>query len=228
MFSDIDETEVDTTEAEVEVTCLKNLMLALRPHGVEAVFILGPDINCSEHRKRTLRTMHPWNLYSIAKALASIDAHSACIEGSTGGAPRWSSIRNTSMAITHWGASLSERGFATVLAVPIPIAMGRQFDCILVSRLENHAPESSGLVALETLAYWPQIKREIAANQQILTHQEQKVLHLSALGATSNEAAKRCDTTERMVNFHIGNSLRKLKAQNKTAAVLKAIMMGVL
>jgi DNA-binding CsgD family transcriptional regulator len=31
-----------------------------------------------------------------------------------------------------------------------------------------------------------------------------------------------------MVNFHIGNSLRKLNAQNKTAAVLKAIMMGIL
>ena len=34
--------------------------------------------------------------------------------------------------------------------------------------------------------------------------------------------------TERTVHFHIGNAITKLKVSNKTAAVARAVMLGML
>lgn len=61
-----------------------------------------------------------------------------------------------------------------------------------------------------------------------LTTRELDVLRWTADGRTSSEVSAILHISERTVNFHINNSLAKLNATNKTAAVVKAVMLGLL
>lgn len=61
-----------------------------------------------------------------------------------------------------------------------------------------------------------------------LTEREIEMLHLAAGGKTSGEMAKALGLAERTVNFHMGNAMQKLGAENKTQAAVLAIQMGVL
>lgn len=61
-----------------------------------------------------------------------------------------------------------------------------------------------------------------------LTAREIEVLRWTADGKTASEVGSIMEISERTVNFHVGNSLVKLDASNKTAAVIKAAMLGLL
>jgi LuxR family transcriptional regulator len=61
-----------------------------------------------------------------------------------------------------------------------------------------------------------------------LSQREIEVLRWMADGKTSSEAAEILNLSERTVNFHVANALVKLGAANKTAAVVKAALLGLL
>ncbi|HWZ47203.1 MAG TPA: autoinducer binding domain-containing protein [Herbaspirillum sp.] len=61
-----------------------------------------------------------------------------------------------------------------------------------------------------------------------LTAREVEVLRWTADGKTASEVGLIMEISERTVNFHVGNSLVKLNATNKTSAVIKAAMLGLL
>ena len=61
-----------------------------------------------------------------------------------------------------------------------------------------------------------------------LTTREVDVLRWTADGRTSSEVSEILEISERTVNFHINNTLAKLNALNKTAAVVKAARLGLL
>lgn len=61
-----------------------------------------------------------------------------------------------------------------------------------------------------------------------LTTREVDVLRWTADGRTSSEVSEILAISERTVNFHINNTLAKLNALNKTAAVVKAARLGFL
>lgn len=61
-----------------------------------------------------------------------------------------------------------------------------------------------------------------------LSPREIEVLRWTAEGKTSGEVSEIINITERTVNFHVNNALLKLGASNKTAAAIKAAMLGLL
>ena len=61
-----------------------------------------------------------------------------------------------------------------------------------------------------------------------LSRREVEVLRCTGEGKTSGNIADILNLTERTVNFHIGKTMAKLNAVNKTAAVLRAAMLGLL
>ena len=71
----------------------------------------------------------------------------------------------------------------------------------------------------------PKLLPEIAVQ---LSCREVEVLRWTGEGKTSGEIAEVLNITERTVNFHIGKTMAKLNAVNKTAAVLRAAMLGLL
>lgn len=61
-----------------------------------------------------------------------------------------------------------------------------------------------------------------------LSAREAEVLRWMADGKTSSEAGRILALSERTVNFHVSNALAKLGAANKTAAVVKAALLGLI
>jgi len=61
-----------------------------------------------------------------------------------------------------------------------------------------------------------------------LSEREVEVLRWTGDGKTSNDVADILGISERTVNFHINNAMIKLGASNKTAAAVRAAMLGLL
>lgn len=71
----------------------------------------------------------------------------------------------------------------------------------------------------------PKLLPELAVK---LSQREAEILRWTGEGKTSGEIADILNITERTINFHIGKAMAKLNAVNKTAAVLRAVMLGLL
>lgn len=61
-----------------------------------------------------------------------------------------------------------------------------------------------------------------------LTNRETEILRWTADGKTSSEVSMILGIVERTVNFHLNNVMAKLNVINKTAAVVKAIQLGLI
>ena len=61
-----------------------------------------------------------------------------------------------------------------------------------------------------------------------LSEREAEVLRWTAEGKTSGEVSGIMNLAERTVNFHVNNAVAKLAAANKTAAAIKAALLGLL
>lgn len=60
-----------------------------------------------------------------------------------------------------------------------------------------------------------------------ITGREREVLQRLKTGGTSREIASMLDISERTVKFHVRNIMRKLKAENRTRAVVVAMEKGL-
>jgi LuxR family transcriptional regulator len=65
-------------------------------------------------------------------------------------------------------------------------------------------------------------------DENALSGRELEVLRWTAEGKTSGEISMIMNITERTVNFHINNCMRKLDVTNKTSAAVKAALLGLL
>lgn len=61
-----------------------------------------------------------------------------------------------------------------------------------------------------------------------LSARELEVLRWTADGKTASEISQILGISERTVNFHVNNATAKLDANNKTAAVVRAVVLGLL
>lgn len=82
-------------------------------------------------------------------------------------------------------------------------------------------------IAHEGMAHFllPKIMPEASVT---LSTRETEVLRWTADGKTSNEVSEIMHISERTVNFHINNAMEKLGTNNKTAAAVKAAVLGLL
>lgn len=72
------------------------------------------------------------------------------------------------------------------------------------------------------------VSRQTQENQPTLTPREIEVFKWTADGKTSGEISDLLSISENTVNFHIKNAVAKLQTANKTAAVVRAAMLGML
>jgi LuxR family transcriptional regulator len=78
-----------------------------------------------------------------------------------------------------------------------------------------------GLAQLMIPKYMPETRASLSG-------QEIQILRLTADGKTSSAIGRIMHISERTVNFHMEKILQKLAAANRTAAALKAAMLGLL
>ena len=73
-----------------------------------------------------------------------------------------------------------------------------------------------------------QVGRINALNPVQLSTRETEILRWTADGKSAQEIADILHVTKHTVEFHIKNAIYKLQAVNKTSAVVKALVLGLL
>lgn len=72
------------------------------------------------------------------------------------------------------------------------------------------------------------VSRTLPTASAKLSSREKEVLRWTAEGKTSGEISTIMNIAERTVNFHIANAIEKLNCANKTAASVRAALLGLL
>ncbi len=109
------------------------------------------------------------------------------------------------------------------------LTLARSHDELSEAELRKNSMSMSWLVqaAHEGMTRLAETSRPTAP-AVTLTPREIEVLRWTADGKTSGEVGMIMAISERTVNFHIKNCLEKLDAVNKTAGVIKAVMLRLL
>lgn len=95
--------------------------------------------------------------------------------------------------------------------------------------LQAKIPEMSWLVQLAHFGMSRCLIPSMLPEAEVtLSKREVEVLRWTAEGKTSGEVAEILRIAERTVNFHITNAVTKLNASNKTAAAIRASVLGLL
>ncbi len=109
------------------------------------------------------------------------------------------------------------------------LSLARSCDPLTPAELANQEVKMRWLVNISHLALSRLFVSDLVKDSHPdLTSREVEVLKWTADGKSSNEIADLLCISENTVNFHIKNSVVKLRAANRTAAVVRAAMLGLL
>jgi DNA-binding CsgD family transcriptional regulator len=109
------------------------------------------------------------------------------------------------------------------------LTLSRSGEALTACELRAKQTEMRWLVQAAHLSLSRLMKPKFAVHPDMpLTQREIEVLKWSADGKTAAEIGDIISISIPTVNFHIRNSIQKMKAANKTAAVVQALMAGLL
>ncbi|MBP0624086.1 autoinducer binding domain-containing protein [Cupriavidus sp. LEh25] len=109
------------------------------------------------------------------------------------------------------------------------LTLARSGQPISASELESNERKMRTLVSVSHVIFSRMLGANASAVQaEKLTRRETEVLRWTADGLTSGDIAGILHLSVDTVNFHMKNAVRKLNAPNKTGAVVRAAMMGLL
>jgi LuxR family transcriptional regulator, quorum-sensing system regulator SolR len=109
------------------------------------------------------------------------------------------------------------------------LTLSRSHEDLSGSELRAKTPEMIWLVQLAHFGMSRCLTSRLLPEAEVtLSKREIEVLRWTAEGKTSGEVADILRITERTVNFHITNAVTKLNANNKTAAAIRASVLGLL
>ena len=135
----------------------------------------------------------------------------------------WEEVQSHQLKV-GWAQSTQDgQGFRSMLTV------SRGGDALSPLELDAKTPHLAWLaqVAHQLMAKLlkPQLVLDVNEN---LSSREIEILRWTADGKTSSEIADIIHISERTVNFHVNNAIAKLNVVNKTAAAVKAAVLGLL
>ena len=133
----------------------------------------------------------------------------------------WDEARSSGIRVGWAQSSLELNGAVGMLT------LARSQDALSPKELEANEQWMHWLVSISHLALTRAVTAKLHQGEDIeLTKREIEVLRWSADGKTSSEVGRVLAIAVDTVNFHLKNAQLKLGVTNKTAAVVKAIMLG--
>ncbi len=134
----------------------------------------------------------------------------------------WEEARSFGLCHGWAQSSLDACGVGGMLTV------ARHSECISPCELASKEMKLRWLVNIAHLSFSRICTGRLRPEQNTLTAREIEVLKWTADGKTSGDISYLLSITENTVNFHIKNAISKLDTANKTAAVVRAAMLGLL
>lgn len=135
----------------------------------------------------------------------------------------WSGARSAGLRYGWFMSSVETSGAASMLT------LARSSEPITQTELAANAQKMSWLTTATHFAYAKVLlQQQFREPQPQLTPREVEVLRWTGDGKTSSDIADILSISDNTVNFHIKNAIKKLGANNKTAAAVKAALSGLL
>ncbi|AMM26560.1 autoinducer binding domain-containing protein [Variovorax sp. PAMC 28711] len=135
----------------------------------------------------------------------------------------WEEARHSGLCVGWAQSSLDGSGVGGMLT------LSRSSDALTATELQGKEMEMRWLVQAAHLALSRVMQPKFTVQPDTpLTPREIEVLKWSADGKTAGEIGDILSIAVPTVNFHIKNVVLKMKAANKTAAVVRALMSGLL
>ena len=201
---------------------------ALREQAVDAIVVLGPNPRVEEDLRMVV-AVHPPRLQEAANVLAQSADFGKPWRESEAPLVVWQSLAKAAfLSENRWRRIWLGLGYQTVVRVEFSLPGDRAFECFLFSPREMHERTEAALLAWSTLNIWPLLKRAIAQAQSPLSPRERECLSLAFEGLTAQDSAQRMGLSVRTVTYHLANAMRKLKVDNKLAAVRRACWFGAI
>lgn len=137
--------------------------------------------------------------------------------------PLWEDARAHGLSVGWAQSSLGANGSGGMLS------LARSHDMLTAKELDAKENQMRWLVNIAHLSLSRILTQKSIHSQSIrLTRREIEVLKWTGDGKSAQEIADILHVTKHVVNFHIKNVISKLQTTNKTAAVIKAVMLGLL
>ena len=207
---------------------LSDWMTVLRAYSVDAVVVLGPAPFGLRHERQVV-AVHPPRLLSAATALADSTDFGAPWHDSDAPLVVWQDVATSAMDhANRWRRLWLGHGFQSVVRVEFALPTGRAFECFMFSPRALHDRAEAAALAWSALNIWPLLKRTIAEARSPLSPRECECLMLAFEGKTAAETALALACSERTVTYHLANAMRKLKVENKIAAIQRACLLGAI
>lgn len=108
------------------------------------------------------------------------------------------------------------------------LTLARSSEPLTVTELASNEIKMRWIVNVAHQALSRSLVSIKAAEEYSLTARETEILKWTADGKTSSEISELLMISENTVNFHVKNVILKLQVANKTAAVVKAAVLGML
>jgi LuxR family transcriptional regulator len=146
-----------------------------------------------------------------------------CDEVFAGAEDLWDEARAHGLRVGWAQSSLDGHGVGGMLT------LARTHEDLLPGELSANEVKMRWLVNMAHLALSRRLAPKMTGRpDHPLTPREVEVLQWTADGKTAGEISDILRLSEHTVSFHMGNAMRKLDSTNKTAAVVKAAMLGLL
>jgi LuxR family transcriptional regulator, quorum-sensing system regulator SolR len=207
---------------------LADWMAALQSEAVEALVVLGPDVQTPDMH-RCVHAVHPPRLQAMAQALAESEEFGRDWLESDSPLAIWQDISRGSYSdLSRWRLLALSHGLQSMVRVAFMLPRGKAFECYLMTpRALNDKGDATNLV-WSMLNIWPRIKRGMAEVICPLSPREKECLALAFDGLTAAETGLKLECSERTVNYYLANAMRKLGVDSKLAAVERAVWYGVI
>jgi LuxR family transcriptional regulator len=122
-----------------------------------------------------------------------------------------------------WGKPGRRNGMVGMLS------LSREADPLSPVEIAAHAADMARMSEMLLVSCASrQIAAEVPESQAILTEREKEVLRWTADGKTAHEIGCILSLSVATINFHINKAVAKLASVNKTQAVVKAALLGLL
>ena len=134
----------------------------------------------------------------------------------------WAEAQSCGVRVGWAQSSLDANGVGGMLT------LARSAETLSAHELQVKESRMRWLVNVAHLALTRALLPKLCEVEERLTSRELEVLKWSADGKTASEIGQILAISADTVNFHVSNAITKLGAANKTAAVVRAAMLGLL
>jgi LuxR family transcriptional regulator, quorum-sensing system regulator SolR len=138
----------------------------------------------------------------------------------------WAELKRNSARA--WERMMAAEGFRMIVTIRLPAGGHHHLEIHLFGEEHFYRRAQAATAVWSTLEVAQGLKEAIAGFVCNLTPRERDCLELAAAGLSTSELGQALDCTARTAQYHLNNAMAKLKTSNKTAAVYRALMLGII